>query len=547
MTEHFFNCDFYAISLCCQLDFTKNSSSNIKRTMKHFLLLFLFTCSALVTYANNIAISNVSITGQNNSQKFKLVQFDITWDNAWRVDYGPNNWDAAWVFVKYRRKSDNTWHHATLHYVDGTGSGDGHTEPANCNISSSNDTGSGGAHGVFIHRTDLGQGTVTYNGVQLRWNYGSDGLGDGDNVELSVMGIEMVYVPQGSFYIGSGGTEDGAFYTHPTTTNPYQITSEVAITVGTATGNLYYPIAYVGFPGDQAGPIPAGFPKGYNATYCMKYEITQSQYVAFLNRLAYAQQVTRTEVLPTSAAGTAAMTTGTLFRNGIDIMTPGLASTTPAVYACNLDNDANYEEANDGQSIACNWLSWADVAAYLDWAALRPMTELEYEKFGRGNQDPVANEYAWGSTTITQATSISNSGLNTEIAQAGANCAYNNSGDVQGPMRSGNFAQAATTRAQSGASYYGIMELSGNLWERPVTVGNPTGRDFSGNGDGVISNVGNANYPWWPGINAIGVGFRGGAWYFDAFDLRLSARHYAARADISRGNNLGGRGGRLAP
>ncbi|MFZ1558435.1 MAG: hypothetical protein WAT37_00850, partial [Saprospiraceae bacterium] len=207
--------------------------------IKHFSNILALCLATIAAHANNITISNVSIMGQNNSQKFKLVQFDITWDNSWRVDYGPNNWDAAWVFVKYRRKSDNTWHHATLHYVDGTGSGDGHTEPANCNISSSNDTGSGGAHGVFIHRTDLGQGTVTYTGARLRWNYGVDGLGDVDNVELSVMGIEMVYVPQGSFYIGSGGIEFGAFYTHPTISNPYQITSEAAITVGTTAGNLY--------------------------------------------------------------------------------------------------------------------------------------------------------------------------------------------------------------------------------------------------------------------------------------------------------------------
>ena len=413
--------------------------------IKHFSIILALCLATIAAHANNINVTNVSITRQNNAQKFKLVQFDITWDNAWRVDYGPNNWDAAWVFVKYRRKSDNTWHHATLHYVDGTGSGDGHTEPANCNISSSNDTGSGGAHGVFIHRTDLGQGTVTYSGVRLRWNYGLDGLGDGDNVELSVMGIEMVCVPQGSFYVGSGGTETGAFYTHPTTTNPYQITSEAAITVGTTAGSLYYTTGY----GDQLGPIPVGFPKGYAATYCMKYEITQSQYAAFLNRLTYAQQVTRTAEAPSSPAGFSALNIGPLIRNGIMIMTSGVASTTPAVYACNLDNDTNYDEPTDGQSIACNWLAWADVAAYLDWAALRPMTELEYEKFGRGNQNPVANEYAWGSTTITGATSITNPGSNTEISQAGAKFVYNDAASVQGPMRSGNFAQVATTIVQS--------------------------------------------------------------------------------------------------
>ncbi len=515
--------------------------------MKHIIFLFSFIMAVGLAHANNIAITNVSITGQNNAQKFKLIQFDISWDNSWLVNSGPNNWDAAWVFVKYRRKSDNTWHHATLHYVDGTGSGDGHTEPTNSNISSSNDTGSGGAHGVFIHRTDLGQGTVSYVAARLRWDYGVDGLGDGDNVELCVMGIEMVYVPQGSFYVGSGGTETGAFYTHPTTNQPYQINSEAAITVGTTAGNLYYP-SPSGYYGDQLGPIPAGFPKGYAASYCMKYEITQSQYVAFLNRLTYAQQVSRTEVAPSSASGTAAMTTGTLYRNGIDIMTSGVASTTPAVYACNLDNDAIYDEANDGQSIACNHLSWADVAAYLDWVALRPMTELEYEKAGRGNQAPVADEYAWGSTSITQATSITNSGSNNEIANSGANCTFNSAAGVQGPMRSGSFAQATTTRASSGASYYGIMELTGNLYERPVTLGRLTGRLFSGgNGDGYINTMGEANSSSWPISDAIGVGYRGGSWYLYPLYLRLSDRSIATNTSVVRFHTNGGRGVRLAP
>jgi formylglycine-generating enzyme required for sulfatase activity len=515
--------------------------------MKQIILLFLLTFVVLhTTSANNITISNVSITGQNTASNYQLVTFDITWDNSWYINGGANNWDAAWVFVKYRLKTNNVWRHASLNYVDGTGAADGHTEPANCNISSSNDTGTGEAHGVFIHRTNLGQGTSTFTGVQLRWNYGYDGLGDGDAVEISVMGIEMVYVPQGSFYVGSGGSEYEHFYTYPTSNNPYQIINEAPIVVGTAVGNLYYLNAF-GNGGDQLGPIPTAFPKGYNAFYCMKYEITQSQYVAFLNKLSYKQQVTRTAVAPSSAAGTATMTTGTLYRNGIVIMTPGIPSTTSAVYACNLDNDANYDEVNDGQSIACNWLSWADVAAYLDWAALRPMTELEYEKAGRGNQDPVANEYAWGNTTINCATSIINPGANNEIAQAGANCVCDNASGVQGPMRVGNFAQASTTRSSAGASYYGIMELCGNLNERPVTVGNPDGRAFTGlRGNGVLDILGNANVTSWPSTSAQGVGFRGGNWITNGTILSLSDRYSASWIDALRNYYGGGRGCRNA-
>ncbi|MBK9736473.1 MAG: SUMF1/EgtB/PvdO family nonheme iron enzyme [Saprospiraceae bacterium] len=363
------------------------------------------------------------------------------------------------------------------------------------------------------------------------------------------MGIEMVYVPQGSFYVGSGGTERKAFYTHPTTTNPYYITSEAAITVGTADGNFYYPFG----SGDQTGPIPAAFPKGYAAIYCMKYEITQSQYVAFLNKLTYAQQVTRTGVAPSLTAGTNAMTGGatSLHRNGIDIMTSGVANITPAVYACNLDNDAIYDEPEDGQSIASNYLSWGDLAAYLDWSALRPMTELEYEKAGRGKRAPVADEYAWGSTSVTGATTITNSGATNEIAQAGANCTYGGVQDVTGPMRSGNFAQAATTRTAAGASYYGIMELSGNLWEQFQNVNYPEGRAFTGiNGNGELDGIGNANELFWrpSGSLGLGTGFRGSAYNDDALSLRLSDRNIINDSFTnSRFNDNGGRGCRQAP
>lgn len=506
--------------------------------LKITLLALLFTCTLYQLKANNIAVSNVTISGQNNALKFKLVNFDISWDNSWMVNSGPNNWDAAWVFVKYLNKSDNTWHHATLHYLDGTGAADGHTEPANSNISSRNDNGANGAHGVFIHRTDLGQGTVAFTGVKLRWDYGVDGLGDGDVVEVCVMAIEMVYVPQGSFVVGSGGTEKYAFYTYPTTTNPYTIGSEAAITVGTSTGNLYYPK----FGGDQSGPIPEAFPKGYNAFYCMKYEITQSQYIAFLNKLTYAQQVNRTSAAPSSATGTAALAVGTPYRNGIEIATPGIASTSPAIYASDYTNDGSYDQADDGENIACNWLSWEDVAAYLDWSALRPMTELEYEKAGRGNLLPVPDEYAWGNTVITGATAITSPGASNEIAQAGANSAYNNAAGVQGPMRSGCFAQATTTRAVAGASYYGIMELSGNLSERTVTVGIATGRLYTGvPGNGVLAGSGDADVALWPGIN-VGVGARGGSWEFGAGDLRLSDRYEASNVDAARLSIYGGRG-----
>jgi formylglycine-generating enzyme required for sulfatase activity len=286
----------------------------------------------------------------------------------------------------------------------------------------------------------------------------------------------------------------------------------------------------------------------------MKYEISQGDYRDFLNTLTYTQQTSRA-VNVTGSAGDAALSNTNTNRNGIDIQTPGVAASfTPAVYACNLDGDANYNDSVDGEWIACNFINWLDGCAYVDWAGLRPMTELEYEKACRGDQAAVSGEYAWGSASITGATSISFSGANNETSNAGANCAYNNAGGVQGPLRVGAFAGGATTRAQAGATYYGIMEMSGNLWERAVTIGHATGRNFTGlNGNGQLSPNGHANQSLWPGISgsevtgATGSGLRGGIWTFAATSARVSDRNYAAFTNAGRYSSYGFRGVRVFP
>lgn len=232
-------------------------------------LLVFFTLLG-TAYANNIAISNTNLVGQDVTNNFTMVKFDISWDNSWRVNSGSQNWDAAWIFVKYRIKSQTVWNHATLNYVDGTGGGDGHTVPANATIASANDNSAGGAHGVFIHRDAvLTQQSVSYTGVQLRWNYGEDFVGDGDSVEICVFAIEMVYVPTNSFYIGSEGTDewgDFSVNTNNSVEAPYHILSEDAIPVGSNYGDLQYDASNYG---DILGPIPAAYPKGYNAYYCL--------------------------------------------------------------------------------------------------------------------------------------------------------------------------------------------------------------------------------------------------------------------------------------
>jgi formylglycine-generating enzyme required for sulfatase activity len=527
----------------------------ISRTISSYLAPFtfiLFSLTATVASSNNIAVSSLSLTNRSIVGHYNFVQFTISWDNSWRVGAAPANWDAAWVFVKYRLKNSTTWNHATL-------STSGHVAPSGSTIDASAD-----GKGVFIYRNANGSGTFSLTNVQLRWNYASNGLSDYDQVEVKVYAYEMVYIPQGSFSVGSGNsgaTEVSPFYTYPTATSVYTIADENAITVGTTNGNLYYASSTNG--GDQSGPIPAAYPKGFAAYYCMKYEISQEQYVAFLNSLTRTQQVWRVVTNVTGTSITDRYVMGPApsitmpYRNSIRCDATLPASPAPIVFYCDYNGDGTGGGAGDGQSIACNYLSTVDVMAVLDWSGLRPMTEFEFEKACRGIATPVANEFAWGTATRASSTySISNAGASNEGISANYSTTLGNSnhsstsGTVTGPLRGGLYAANAsnTGRVTAGATYYGIMEMSGNLWERVITVGNATGRAFTGlHGDGGLDASGNANASYWPATDCVGAGFRGGDWTNGVTSMRVSDRNAAMYSVLYRDYHVGGRGVRTAP
>jgi len=478
-------------------------STKLRIVFLFFLLFTLhYTLSTDVALANNITVSNVTITGQSTSAQTCKVQLDISWNNSWR---NAINYDAAWVFIKYSTDSGATWSHATLKTSG--------TNPANF----SQGTGTGldlvvptDKKGAFLQRTSNGSGTVSTTSIQFVWDWGADGLSTSSTARVKVFAIEMVYIPQGAFYAGSGGTGTGEF----TST---QIT--------TATAN-----ASGGYPTGQTAPN-ASWPNGYNAFYIMKYELSQGAWVDFFNTLTADQKSTR-DITGGVLNSTGKASDETVNRNTIS-WTSGDAA------------------AGANQYVACNFLSWADVIAYADWSGLRPMTELEYEKAARGTVSAVADEYAWGSTTITQSANITNGGAANETASNSGNglCNYGNrASQPQGPMRCGFAPTSTTTRAQAGASYYGVMELSGNLWERPVTIGNATGRLFDGGlGDGALDANGNANVTNWPGTDAVGSGFRGGTWTGGATIARVSDRYSAADTSAVRYSTLGARCARTSP
>ena len=480
--------------------------------MKLFVTISLLLIIAICTMqANNLVVSEATLTGQNTNDKHVMVSFNISWQNSWR---NSANLDGVWLFVKFQRTGSGEWNTAALSsssYNHNTG-----TQGSNAIINPAPD-----GKGAFFYRATSGNGSLESNNVQLYWNYGENNIQDNiqnDVQKISIFGIEMCYVPQGAFYIGSGGSEGSHFYNYGSNA-PYYIQSENEIQVGTSTGNLYYDNSSYG--GDKGSPIPTTYPKGYNAYWCMKYEISQEQYVDFLNtlnRAAQGQRVT-TDISGTSVTNRYVMSNSSVvsYRNGIACNAIIPAAPLPVTFYCDFNGNGVPNEIDDGQNIACNWLSWDDGVAYGVWSGLRPMTELEFEKACRGTATPVENEFAWGSTNITQVSGLIGSGYGYESVTSG-NCNYNNT--IGGPLRVGSFATGNNTREIAGASYYGIMELSGNLYERCISVGNADGRAYNP----VIINQ--------PSYTS--SGFRGGYWSWGNGVCCVSDRWWAAYSDINR-------------
>ncbi len=484
------------------------------------IIMLLF---ASYSSANNIQTTTPTLLNQNTINQTTQVQFSVSWDNSFRDVI---NRDAAWIFVKYKVGANGQWKHATIF---------GSNAPAGATIDVSSDF-----KGAFIYRTAQGSGSVNYTNVQLTWYYGYDGVNNNAAVVVKVFAIEMVYIPQGSFWLGDGTPNNVAGqFSQGTTTSPYQISSENSITLGGASGlgnrNRVGESNTDDFSNTITQTLPAAFPKGYNAFYVMKYEISQQQYVDYLNTLTRSQQQNAvwSNISTDIITNNFVMNNSTvpIFRNYIGCPTSGNGTSSPITFfMIYVRNDR-----------ACNYIDWNMGLLYADWAALRPFTELEFEKICRGDQNPVIDEFAWGTTNITAATTISGSENGTEtITNANANADYGNinytGGDGgQGPLRCGIFAKTGNTREQSGASYYGVMDLSGGLYEQCVSVGDVNSRNFDGShGDGDLTTI---PLNW----NSNNASFRGGFLVHtlaQAQNLRVSDR---SAADINgpNGQNIG--------
>jgi hypothetical protein len=298
------------------------------------------------------AITITNLTWEPGTQDYSTLSFDLAWSNSWRAMWTEpveknvtgkplrlENWDAAWVFIKFLGDADvksNVWRHATLdtdasHHRIPTG--------AKLDVGLSDD-GSKGV-GVFIYRSAVGSGANDFKNIKLRWLHGADKVPDKatfKDTQLRVYAIGMVYVPGGQFQ----------------SRVPWEKTV-TTIRVGNATQEGGCRVL-------TNTPVYAECPNGYNAFYSTKYAISQGQYADYLN-----------------AQGPA--------RGG-----PGLYGVSRYMIRCDTNAGVYVAEVPDR---GCNFLGWPQILNYEAWAGLRPLTDLEYEKACRGPRAVARTEDAW--------------------------------------------------------------------------------------------------------------------------------------------------------
>ncbi|MEI6438249.1 MAG: SUMF1/EgtB/PvdO family nonheme iron enzyme [Candidatus Omnitrophota bacterium] len=520
--------------------------SNVRAFFCFVVFFFLFFISSSSVFANNLNISNVRLGIRDPQAKTVKILFDVSWDNSWRNKI---NHDAVWFTVRLSDaqavSGEKRLCKLTVAGLLPAGSSAGSSSNAELLVPLERT-------GAFIRPAGHQEvSTFVSTDVTVTVDYSTAGFSENATIAASVVGMEMVLVPEGSFYAGDFAASTASFRQGAADNDPWEVSSAAPLSVTAADSNGYYYVSAGNageFPTGSSFTIPQDFPKGFSAFYAMKYEVTEGLWVDFVNSLP-------------AAARTARDLTNAAHKNSDSVLYRNSIACSGSPLVCSSQRPFR----------ALNYVSWKDLSAFLDWAGLRPMTELEFEKAARGPSVPLPGSLAFGGVTPVAVTGLSGNSedgketVSTQDANASfgdqvlsGGDAANGAGYQKGPLRSGIFSTSTSTRTMSGAGYYGMMELSGNLKEWVVTVGSASGLGFTGkNGDGYLTTLsgfeGNADVESWPGLDvnaargvtsAAGTGFRGGSWQDSIDRLRISDRAEAALSDESAGPSYGGRGAR---
>jgi hypothetical protein len=457
-------------------------------------------------------ITNVRIVPGDDKQA--TIRFDADWTGSRRNDL---NHDAAWIFFKVRPEGAKEWQHIRL-AADRELNPKGYACEGNRKMDLLVPNGEDGYTGMFVRQA--GQSSpcsIALTNVTAVWNLDRTGIGRDTKVQIVAVCLKMVYIAEGPFYLGSGGTEPAGWYQYP------EPKKERAATFGSTNG-IAAIVVHEGvddaaeFPAylvKNAGPIPTGkkpgllwargaepeegeipatFPNGYRAFYVMKDPINPSDYVTFLN------------TVPAQVADELYDKEGGYFTGSYWTYEEGKPH-PKVVSREGTGPDYTYVQTMSthgvvarGWTSGMRWLSWERGAPFAAWAGLRPFTELEFEKYMRGPRQPVPDE------------------------------AHHSFWGLQTRMR-----RAPWPR------------------ERPVTAAKTDGWDpktFKG-----THGLGTTELPKdWPQKDAVGVGFRGGWCLFLTTDnlgdpgfYRTSARGKMTFVEPDPGVTYSFRGARTAP
>lgn len=508
---------------------------------KHVLILLLM--QAIITgsaLANGITVQKVSLADTNKTAKTVAIKFNLAWENSWRDSI---NWDAAWIFVKFREPKDSVWRyrHLTMAGTGNTGTG-----PTAMKFAFPDDK-----KGVFYYRAGIGSGHIKMDSIKLAWNYGLDSVTNIDSVEIKVFATEMVYIPGGHFSLGDGNGKErsiNSFHLKNAPNNYVVITnkwSPLIFTKNTTPGSIGNSMddaslvndgirisgeAGIDMNGDKVAEFP-DYPTGYRSFYCMKYDVTQGQYADFLNTLSLRDLSTLPPGFPDT---TKLKRLHPKFKYALQNLDPILYSTQADLqrHTISLDTiDGKYTVSRPDRALAKG--NGFYYTSFSDWSAMRPMSELEFEKTARGPLPPSYKtytssnnfssdttrawsgfEWAWGNdTAYARAVTgpMAGSGGYTKLSYSGIENGtesfsnyniykrylnplyasfnmYTGGDGGDGPFRVGIFANDTTGRISSGASYYGVMDLSKNISKMVVSIGYPSNRyiSYKKHGDGML-------------------------------------------------------------
>lgn len=468
-------------------------------TMKLFLAAAMASASSL---AGPLAISNVSLRTIN--RRATAIQLDLSWQNGWKDEV---NHDAVWLFAKYSLDDGETWRHATLGASGVNPPGFKPGSDAGLDILVPEDR-----KGAFVRNTAEGIRSPASEGLRLVWDLAADGVSFTEKAQVRVFGLEMVYVPEGPFIVGEFSARK-YFNGYPPTligspdaTNRYGLAGIGLAGTGTNEDPYRGLHAGLGRPYNVTSAVFTNdYPNGYRAFYLMKHELTRQSYLDFLNTLSEAQ---RTALLAKHRRVNNDVTTYPFYGSTGNIVIETLPNGRTFV-----TNAQSWRALvfNEGGTSAAGYSGDEQFLAYLDWAALRPMTDLEYEKACRGTGQPFQMEMPWGVSSFATLSSLAN--VNTPSERSATAYTPVQLGGTyhlrvgQTPLSNWHASVDAANAAEAGASYYGALDMSGNGGERCVYTasGSPTaGNAFSAarysglHGDGELTVDGLSDVADWP-------------------------------------------------